>query len=371
MKTKDTSSKKFHNIPSAVFPLSLIALVVIGAIIIGIWYGTRVTDYDVVGSVRGYDIYAGELRDQMRRERAAAIAHFEEKYGAAVDKNFWDTEYDGITPMEYLRNSALESVERYKIQMSLAVDYGLKKKSELSYEAFEKALQAENIDRSNKVAASQPIYGPQVYTKDTYYEYTLSNLIIKLKDSMSVEGEPLYASDKELKKYYDEIKDVAYAKQDTADFHLYELTFRGADNDAAISEDKAYEMMNKVHDILKNADSPEATEQEVKQKYPDVKQRDYQFNDDEASSVYKMSPNAYEQMVSLKAGSFSEPVVDQFTLRILYCETRKSAGYNSFTEYKDSVKSSYNDKYYEIYIDGLCEKTKVKTNDKYNKVVID
>lgn len=369
-KTKNTGLLKDYSFISASLPIALIALLLIGALIIGIWYFTRVIDYDVVGSVSGYDIYAGELRDQMNRDRAQIITHFEEEYGAVMDDNFWDTEYDGVTPMEYLRDTAMESVKEYKIQMGLAVKYGLRTKSDLSYESFEKALSEENTERSQKVASGQPIYGPQVYSKDTYYEYTLSNLIIRLKESMSVKGEPLYATDEEYKAYYEEIKDTLYAKQDTAEFRVYEVTFRGADNDSAIKEEKAIEMMSDVHRILGEADSPEAAEQTVKSLYPDVNQRDYKFSDEEASSVYKISPNAFSQMTSLKVGTYCEPVTDQFTIRILYCKSRKDGGYNAFKEYKDSVISSYNDKYYDIYMEDLCEKTKVKTNDKYDKVTI-
>ncbi len=351
-------------------PIILIAAILIGGGVIGGYYLFRTTDNTVVGSVNGYDIYAGELSDQMARDRSEVMTYFESKYNATVDGDFWNTEFDGTTPMDYLRDYSMEKVKKYKLQMGLAVKYGLRKKSEISYEYMQEALEKENIERSSKVAAGQPIYGPQAYSNDTYYEYILSNLIIKLKEHMSVEGEPLYTTDEGYKAYYEEIKDVAYILQDDADFDVYEITFKGAGNDSAIPEEKAVEIMDDVYEILKKSGSPKDAKALVKDEHPEVNQRKYHFSEDEASAVYKSSPNIFQQMASLKTGTFCEPTVDQMSIRIVYCKTRKKAGYKPFKEYKSSVISSYNDKYYDIYINDLCNQYKVETNDNYYKIEI-
>ena len=61
----------------------------------------------VVADVDGMKIYAGEVKLHMNEIKTDVIEYFEQNYSVTAGNDFWDTEFDGVTPAEYLRNEAM------------------------------------------------------------------------------------------------------------------------------------------------------------------------------------------------------------------------------------------------------------------------
>ncbi|MNC10491.1 hypothetical protein D3C75_581420 [compost metagenome] len=53
--------------------------------------------------------------------------------------------------------------------------------AEVGYDAFLRQWEAENRDRSKRLAAGQVIYGPREYSKSAYFRYLVSSTILGLK----------------------------------------------------------------------------------------------------------------------------------------------------------------------------------------------
>ena len=87
----------------------------------------HVGEKDIVVTVNGEGITAEELKQHMSQNKAYVITYFKEAYDAKVDYDFWNRQYEGTTPNEYLREYTLKQLVRYKVEQQLAVSYAFEK----------------------------------------------------------------------------------------------------------------------------------------------------------------------------------------------------------------------------------------------------
>ncbi|MBQ2676797.1 MAG: hypothetical protein IJF54_05305 [Clostridia bacterium] len=346
--------------------ICILAGVIVLASLIGVLvYSLQITDYTTVANVDGIKISAGELRDQMLRDRSEIIKYYQEKHNVSVEDGFWNITLEGTTPMEKLRETAMENVKKYKLKQQLAVKYGII--TDTSYKAFIKALDSENAQREQKIAMGEVIYGPKEYTLDAYYDYYISNMEIKLKEKMSEKGQPLYAEEQQLKDFYDEKKDVYYLNSDTAQFKCFTLGFQGGGEKSDYTQNEAYEIMDKVLQLVKTDKNYEAT---IAKLYPDVKKTNLSLTKENASQASKSDPILFGETKNLAVGQTSAVFVDKYNLRVVTCLSREAGGYMSYEECADTVKSQYNTEKLEEYVLSLYEKSKAQTNWKFEKVKV-
>ena len=323
----------------------------------------KITDFTVVATVNGMDITAGELKNEMLRNKSFIISDYSNKYKVDINKSFWNTKFDGQTPMEYLRELSLENVKQYKLTQQLALKYNLIK--DASYKAFLKEMEKENKQRAEKIAAGQVVYGAKEYTIDTFYDYTLSNLIIKLKQVMSQENHPLYADDEMLQKFYNEVKATSYKKIDNYTLKAFTLKFKSEIEQSNYTKEQALKLMNEVSKIIEKGNY-----EKIKKDYPQIEILELNLNHENASSASKTHPIMYQKAITMKTGETTEVFEDTSSYRILKCEKVTSAGYIEFNEIKDSVISQYNDQKFDEYMSELTNKYKATKLEKYHKVTI-
>ena len=144
-----------------------------------------------------------ELEFYMKASRSDVILRFTSDALSSADKDFWETEQNGITPAEYLLEIAVECLKNDRALFAECEERGLCEK--LSYEKIIKQMNAENASRAKKLKNGEPVYGVTEYTVVSYYDYLKSNLQIALREKLENEG-IIKEDDVKLKQYYNQIK---------------------------------------------------------------------------------------------------------------------------------------------------------------------
>jgi len=136
----------------------------------------------MIATVNGEPVQTGEFMLLVSRFRSKTYQYFQQRYAATATSQFWSTRFGDEMPSEYIKNLALQEAVRIKAQQLWAKQYGVIE--DAGYSAFLEKLQQENDRRKQSAAAGLPIYGPKQYAADGYYDYLLSNMVIKLKEKL-------------------------------------------------------------------------------------------------------------------------------------------------------------------------------------------
>lgn len=317
-----------------------------------------VSPSDVVATVNGYDIYAGELELIMSMQKGYIIDEYGEGFDE-IDKSFWDAEIGDTTPIKELRKQALNTLIRYKIEQSVAVKNDILTKEQTSYESFLGALEKENQSRSKALANGEKIYGVTSYTKSSYFEYAYNNLAIKNREILGKKGNKLYATDKELLDWYESVKDEKYPKTDTYKFDVYRISLQNTDQAQA---EKILENVKK--DLDKGKDY-------ILNNYKSVEFLQLDVNDSNSSDIQKTYNSLFDQLEDLSAGDTSKIMTEQGFCSVAVCTYREDGGYKSFAVYKKSMYAEFIEEKYEAYIDELVKNAAIKKTDKFEYVYLD
>lgn len=186
-----------------------IKTVIIACISIVVLSGAAVAGVKMLETKNAYltinndSVSKDELEFYMKASRSDAILRFTSDALSSADKDFWETEQNGITPAEYLLEIAVENLKNDRALFAECEERGLCEK--LSYEKIIKLMNAENASRAKKLKNGEPVYGVTEYTVVSYYDYLKSNLQIALREKLENEG-IIKEDDVKLKQYYNQIK---------------------------------------------------------------------------------------------------------------------------------------------------------------------
>jgi hypothetical protein len=123
-----------------------------------------------------------EFLFHMSQKRATIFSLFSKTYGAEFSREFWTTNYGGITPLDSAKKLTLDVLVRIKCAQQLAGDLGVP--VEPDYKTMVSAMQRINANREQAVLKKKVIYGPIKYSSKTYFGYLYSNMEIKIKDKL-------------------------------------------------------------------------------------------------------------------------------------------------------------------------------------------
>lgn len=148
-----------------------------------------------------------ELQREMQRYRSVIFNTYVQELQITNTSNFWNTEFDGITPLKRLEEKALDALKRLKVQENM-----LKQKNLWPYGTYEDLLKdriMNNEKRRIAVKKNEVIYGPVEFSERTFFDYQFSNAVIKLKKLM--EGKEIPVSEKLLIAYFERKKKDVFA----------------------------------------------------------------------------------------------------------------------------------------------------------------
>lgn len=133
----------------------------------------------VYATVNGEELTTEEIDYFKGRCKAEVINEYAEKYNITDFSEFWDKEFDGTTPAEYLEKKAFECAVQAKVKLILMKENGIYE--DISYSALRKKAQDYNDSNKNKKGN----VGLNSISIDGFYTYYISNGEMKLKNILS------------------------------------------------------------------------------------------------------------------------------------------------------------------------------------------
>ena len=134
----------------------------------------------VCAYVDGEAVLKAEVDYFTGRLRGSILSDYTEKYGITDLSDFWDTEYDGITPAATLENEALTAAVRAKAELIEMRKRGIY--DEISYDAFMAQALAYNKSREE----SPQSVGISSVDMSSFYTYYLLNGEIALCEDKEI-----------------------------------------------------------------------------------------------------------------------------------------------------------------------------------------
>ncbi|WP_160500836.1 peptidylprolyl isomerase [Paenibacillus dendrobii] len=297
-------------------------------------------------TVDGEAVTAMEFQAAMSRERIGVIQQFQSRYGAEFDQGFWQRRYDGQTPLEVLRQKALEQITKLKVQQIAAKREGIV--TDISYDGFLKSREEENRRRQEDAGRGKVIYGPLQFGQEEYYQYTFSLMLTRLQERLAA-GE-LASSPEEIDVFYEKNKNVLYRQ--TPSIRTRKLFISGSEGEAASLAKQAQAEAQQLQSL---AEAAETMNGKVE---TDVQLFDAQTLRNDA----RYMPELLEAARRLAPGEISGVVPVAGGYAILQCVERQEGGYASMEQANEDIRSRLMEQKYESWLMDQVRRAKVETH---------
>ncbi|MBU5442214.1 hypothetical protein [Paenibacillus sp. MSJ-34] len=146
-------------------------------------------------TIDGFGVSEQEFLLFLYDERALTANTFYQQYGADADSDFWDRKFDGQTPLEYARNSALDKLLTAKMEAIVAVEQGLIGK-DIRFSSIMNERERTNAERERMLKDGEVFYGLSSFDEYQYYNYirnhVWSELVKWYSNKTKVTDEELY-----------------------------------------------------------------------------------------------------------------------------------------------------------------------------------
>ena len=301
------------------------------------------------GKINEYPIPLDELQLYADTARSDTISHFYVEYGAdSNDSKFWDTEYNGITPKDYLLDTARKLILRDHVLWELAAAHGIN--ASLSYVQKEKDWKAENNKRSHKQQTEQVIYGTEELSMEQYLSYKRTELTDKLKTLLLQTD--LKPTEADLRQAYkelpEEVLDKGYfasiVEFSCSDSEIAPRVFEEIHNQI-VQEIPISKLTNSLRDIYGNVLSVE-----IYEITPEIHREDTSLQ-----LIYDICRN-------LKAETFSNDVEDQNPNIMYYVLEKNDYGQMTYEGSGDYAKIKWINEQFDAYLTEMTQKADVEWN---------
>lgn len=313
------------------------------AIGFGIYLGTgssngQLTLEDTLITINSEEVCKEEFQTLLLKYRANVMSSY--TTDQVNQKNFWETDADGVKPVDEIVQRTLEELTEKKAIKQMAVRNGLIK--DFSFETLKEGLEQENQQRETNMQNNQVIYGKTAYDLETYYEYIYSNIETVLSRHLRNEAN---ITEEDISHYYQENKEDYYCDEI--------ITVIDAQSKTDAYLEQAAELMKKEDlSTLKN-------------KYPDIVFSELTLStvdpQVQKSGVYQ---NRWETAKNLKTGEISGIYTAGSGYGILYCIERKEQEYLVLSQEEDGIRAILQENYAQKKINEEIKDARLTFNDK-------
>lgn len=324
-------------------------------LILGLVLGGRIMAADpiapgaAVATVNGTPVAFAELRRALIEERAGVFAYFKQKYNVNDTPDYWTTVHNGEQPFSVLCQRALAKLVRQKVQEQAMHDHGLWES--FGYDAFSKALLAENERRKLARAHGEPIYGPVQYAEHAYYHYLFSNARLRFKQVLA--GGEWKPSDAEIEQSYDKNKSQFYTRGLRAEVDVIAAAYKSND---ACQKSLAWARIGEIQNFLKAGGELDSV---VDSFAGNIKHelRAY-FADEIRLSKFEMNPVAHaaHETPAGKTSGIIEGIGEYCIIRV---RARDKNEYVSLSECREEVIIRHIDERYDTWVDECSANAKL------------
>lgn len=288
----------------------------------------------IVAWVNGIPIEEREMQMAMNQQRSLVLNYFYEKYGAEDSSVFWEGTYGGEVPIDRLKEHALDTLVRYKVERGLA--YEEKLIQALDYKSFLSEWQLENKRRKQTVAEGGVIYGPVAFSEEQYLQYRHSKLMIELKE---VWAKSLLVHDELLLSEYERKKENRYRKPDQFQIEVITLPYNKNNRESLLLD---------MRSMMASWENGDGSLQSLSKLYQaDYEQYNYTRGEDFVEAVH---PAVWEAVHGLKSRESSEMMDERSAWVWFYVLDRQAGGYEGFEKLKEAVKNDYIEEQFSLMI---------------------
>lgn len=130
---------------------------------------------ETVFTVNSFPVTKKETDYFSAKHRTSVMSKYIKEYDAVIDDGFWNTEFDGITPQEYLDSLVKKDAVSAKIQLILCLENGIY--SDISFNGLYSLALEYNEDHSQAKTV-----GLQTVPLESFYDYYIDNGVMELKN---------------------------------------------------------------------------------------------------------------------------------------------------------------------------------------------
>jgi len=154
--------------------LAAVILVVGGILLYSALRNPTLNDDTVVATVNGFPITLREYIQSVSTVRGATLRDMIVQGADQADPSFWDTPVNGVTPLEAIKENALNEAVRRKVIQIMALDYGLT--DDITYNRFLSDMADAIAEREADLAAGRPVFGSVHERESEHFALAIANL---------------------------------------------------------------------------------------------------------------------------------------------------------------------------------------------------
>ncbi|MFR4351544.1 MAG: peptidyl-prolyl cis-trans isomerase [Roseburia sp.] len=307
-----------------------------------------------------------EFEDAMRDEYANTCGYFARIYGAEVNENFWETEFDGVTPMDYIKEKARDRVIEEKLVQSVGLEMGFD--TETDYEDRIDRWEAENENREKMVAENQPVYGPVWLGWRQYKADVQGDLIQKIQSAM-YEREKF--SEEEIAAYYEAHKQSYFKNPSDYKIEYVKVPIWGE------GDEKNEELNKRARQIMNDFSK------EVEGGSFDALGRAYESTYAKESFTYQeesigeeavtkenmLFPTVLRELETMEVGEISGMIEERNACYIVRCMEKTEMTYEGVGETEEAIRRLMTTEAYEQMMAERKRDTEIQMNEEIYKEI--
>lgn len=291
---------------------------------------------DVILKINGIDVVKEEYILFLNDEKAITADYFYKKYGAEVDKDFWNKEFSNEKPLNHIEKLTQDALVRIKVIQKIAKDENI-----INTLDFKQLLK--ESERDSK-------YGTNALTEFQAYTLFNSNLELEIRNKFIAEND---VDEKVLKDKYNELIETNFVQNPKIFATELKITFQ---NESITNTDT----LSKIYtDFSKNLDLDT-----IKDKYSglcDIEYREIEFgNEHDKKESVKPADAFLEKM--LNNVEIGEILIEEFDsdYYLVKVNSKEDGRVIPYSEAKDTVENFVKIEMFDEYINEKVESSKVE-----------
>lgn len=334
--------------------MGIVSFAIIAILVLGTFVVLRnINDLNL--EISNVEIDKKEYINTMNSKKYEVTQYFINNYGAKIDSEFWEKDFDGEYPYKTLADKTIDELLKIHSIYSIAKEKGYVDSTE--YKDFIERLNNENNLRSENIKQGKPVYGLSKFTEELFLEYETDKIQKLYCNDLNNEG--MKISSEEGKKYYDENKDLLFRKSD--DFELsFVKVYYGS---LGLSKEEVNEIKNHMLEVSKKIDINNSLLSLVED---DEKLKEYFSHEtvlsSELSAKAKVMGDVLDIAMNLEKGEVSQVLDENECLYLIEIIDRVKYDYLPFEEVRDNIDKVLREEHYDEIINSNSKNLIVNNN---------
>ncbi|CQR47244.1 hypothetical protein BN1058_01551 [Paraliobacillus sp. PM-2] len=332
--------------------ITSLSVIIVGVIlIVFIMNGNKKLDL-VIGDEK---IQKEEFLQAVSKEKYGVTQHFYKNYGAEVDSDFWEQQYDGELPYKMVTENAIDSLKYIHATYGIAKEKGYVEA--INYNDLIQRFEQENQMRAEKIKNGEPVYGLAEFTLDLYLEYEMDGLQKMYTNDLDNEG--MTIPEEEAKSYYHANKDKMFVKHDDITIEFIKIYYAALELGQSEVDMLKSDLMNLSKNLTDNK-----TIQSLLPNYPSLESyyKDIEILSGEVSARAKEMGDVLQLAEGLAIGNSTQVIDQNGSLYLIRCKDRVDYDYTPYDLVRDNVLKILREEKYNQIVKEKVKQLNVQGN---------